>query len=119
MLFTGLLISTCNRVFPENETAALPGEYISIFATLHCRAFDLLVIVQKTEQEFSINRRVCFQRIRHGIFQSREYHLEQWLAFYDYEKRALTENKKGRILIYSPARNILFWGYHPYLKIKR
>src|SRR5580704_16751016 len=119
MLFTGLLISASNRTFPADETAGLPGEYISFCATRNCRVFDLLVIAQKKELEFSINRRVAFQRIRDGIFQSRKYHLEQWLACYDYEKKALTENKKGRILRYIPGKNKIFWGSHPYLKIKK
>jgi hypothetical protein len=119
MLFTGLLIPINNRIYTGIESLGLPGKYISIFASRHCRVFDLLIVAQKKEQEFSINRRVSFQRISHGVFQSREYHLEQWLAFYDPDKKALTENKNGRILTYIPAKNKLLWGCHPYQKLKK
>jgi hypothetical protein len=119
MIFYGLLLAGCNNIFRDTDKikSSLPGTYINQSAGSYSIAFDTLVINTENENIFSVERRVSFIKIRHGIQQSREYHLEHWLAVYDDKTKVLTETKRGRILSYVPEKKKLYLNNSVYQKI--
>ena len=56
----------------DKAKSSLPGTYINQSAGEYSRAFDTLVITPDEGNSYSIERRVSFQRFRHGKFESKE-----------------------------------------------
>ncbi len=117
-MFFGLLLSSCKNISADNGIKNfLPGVYVNHSAGSYSIAFDTLVVTHEDENIFSVERKVSFQKIRHGVLQSKEYHLEQWLAVYNDETKVLTETGKGRILSYVPEKKKLYLNNSVYQKI--
>jgi hypothetical protein len=113
-MFFGLCLTACNKI-----KESLPGTYINHTAGSYSIAFDTLVISAASDEEnsFLIERKVSFQKIRHGILQSKEYHLENWLSIYDDKTKVLTETKRGRVLTYVSEKKKLYLNNSVYQKI--
>jgi hypothetical protein len=121
--FYCLLLSACNNIFTTKNKVkeSLPGTYVNHSAGSYSSAFDTLIISKESEEgnSFLIERRVSFQKIRHGVLQSKEYHLEHWLAMYDDKTKVLTETKRGKILSYNPDKQKLYLNNSVYQKIEQ
>jgi hypothetical protein len=119
--FYCLLLSACNGMFAKDKVRdSLPGTYINQSSGNYSIAFDTLIISKENDggNSFSIERKVSFQKIRHGVLQSKEYHLEHWLAVYDDKIKVLTETKKGRMMTYVPEKKKLYLANNIYIKIE-
>ena len=114
MVFS-FLFWACNK-----QPKVIAGKYVNESSSTYSRAFDTLEITKEGTEEniFSIERRVSFQRIRNGKFLSKEYQLENWMAFYNPKTNVLTDMKKGRTIECIPEKRKLFLGNSTYLKIK-
>ena len=121
VMLYGLLLSACNNIFQKTNPVklSLQGTYINQSAGRYSIAFDTLVISKEYEEgnSFLIDRKVSFQKIRHGVLQSREYHQEHWLTIYDDKTKVLTETKSGKVLSYNPDKQKLYLNNSVYKKI--
>jgi hypothetical protein len=114
-MFFGLLFGSCK----DKSLASLPGIYVNESASRYTKAFDTLTIAKEGNggNIYSVARSVSFNRIKHGKLQSKEYHLNHWVAVYDERTNLLTDTKKGRSIAYIRGKKKLYLGNTAYLKL--
>lgn len=117
LLYGGLLchfLSGCVTV-PNNF---IPGTYVRTVINEFSIGRDTLIIGAVSATVYTIIHKGSYRRIKDSKLQPAQSIAENWTATYDTKKQVLMEAKKGKIISFDPAKNILLVGSSPYKKIK-
>jgi hypothetical protein len=107
--------SSCN---PGNTKDFIPGTYVREVNNEFSTGKDTLVIATINDRAYTILHKGSYQRIKDGELLPVKSMSENWSVTYDDHKQILIEAKRGKVISFDPARNILFVGSSLYKKIK-
>lgn len=103
---------------PDTTTDFIPGTYVRTVINEFSIGRDTLVIGAVTEATYTLIHKGSYRRIKDGRLMPAERISESWTATYDAGKKILMEAKRGKVISFDPAKNILLVGSSPYKKIK-
>lgn len=122
LIIAGLILTGCNSVLKNDDTiqSFIPGTYTSHLVGEYSIAEDTLVIskVSNKGNAYTIVRHISYQRIIEKKAQPMEYKIEKWVAIYNEQDKLLYEQKDGKIISFTPEKNMLLLGSAEYQKIK-
>jgi len=95
----------------------IPGTYVNIAGGKYSLADDTLVIVPSGSNNYLIERRTGFNRLRDGLKGKREYEKESWNVIYDEGTKTLQETRLGKLITFYPDSAILKVGKRVYKKL--
>lgn len=110
-----ILMTACTS---DKTRDFIPGTYVNHAEGEYSTASDTLIIIASESNNFTIERKTGFKRIRNGKTGKQEYETEDWKAIYDEGTKSLTETGKGKLLTFYPEANKLLVGKREYKKIK-
>lgn len=106
-----VLIAACTS---DKTREFIPGTYVNHAEGEYSIASDTLIIEASESNNFTIERKTGFKRIRNGKTGKQEYETEDWKAIYDEGTKSLTEFSKGKLLTFYPEANKLMVGKREY-----
>ena len=114
------LLLACESSKSDEIRAFIPGIYARFSDHEMRREYDTIRInvVSEAGNSYTLIRSSSFQRKLDGKEFPWEYKKEEWAAVYDENKRVLNETRKGKVLSFVPAKNILLVGTTEYKKLK-
>jgi hypothetical protein len=98
----------------------IPGVYSIHLEGEYSKGEDTLIINRSSDEgnTYLITRNSYYQRILEGKLQPWEHKTEHWTALYNEKDKVLLEQRKGKVISFSPERNVLLLGSSEYKKIK-
>lgn len=104
----------------QNIRDFIPGPYTRHTQNEYSEGYDTLFIshVNNDANAYTILRSATFQRVINGEKKPADHKTEKWIAIYDEKNNVLIEQKKGKIISFTPNKNQLLVGSSVYQKIK-
>lgn len=119
VLMAGLLLmAACASRSEQGLRAFIPGVYVHEIDHEFATGYDTLVIRHVQDNSYEITRRSTFQPIRNGRKLVPVHSREQLNGLFDECNQVIREQRKGKLLRFSPKTNKLFLGYSEYRKVK-
>jgi len=99
---------------------SLSGTFTNQSKSEYSIASDTLIITPSTQSgnNYQIERRTGYQKIRNGELQAKEYKTEKWQSSWNEDKQVLSETEYGRQITPSKDGNALTLKNTEYKKIK-
>lgn len=111
----GMLFLACQH---RSLRGFVPGVYVNHSEGEFSLSDDTLVIRLKDRDQFSVERKTGFNRIREGMAGGREHETENWQVELDEASAVLNELNHGKVIRLFPDSAMLRIGKREYSKIK-
>ena len=117
IIFTIVAFMGCKS---NSQSNFLSGTFTNQSKSEYSTASDTLIITPspQSRNNFQIERRTGYQKMRNGILQTKEYKTEKWQSSWSEDKQALTETEYGRQITPSMDGNSVTLKNTEYQKIK-
>lgn len=104
----------------NSQRNSVSGTFTNQSKSDYSIASDTLIItpLPQSNNNFQIERRTGYQKIRNGILQSKEYKTEKWQSSWSEDKQVLSETEFGRQITPSKDGSSLTLKNTKYQKIK-
>lgn len=113
ILYACMLLISCN---PDTNNTIPDGIYTCIHEHEFARTEDTFKLERINDTYFHITRHAGITGKMNGKMTSKQLHIETWKLEYDNAKKAFTELKTGKVLIWHPDKQALILGNKEYLK---
>lgn len=112
-----LTACACNS---KSNSGSLTGTFINYSKSEYSIAFDTLIIspLNQSGNNYQIERKTGYQKIRNGITQPKEYKMEKWQSTWNEESQKLSETEYGRQITSGKDGQTLTLKNTEYKKIK-
>ena len=105
----------------KTESGQPTGTYVNNSKSEYSLAFDTLIVtpLNKSDNNYQIERKTGYQKIRGGILKPKEYKVEKWQSSWDETKQTLSETELGRQMSLSQDGKVLTLKTTQYQRIKQ
>jgi len=117
LIFPVCLVMVLAACQTDQTREFIPGTYLNSAGGKYSLADDTLLIVPGESNNYLIERRTGFNRIRAGVKGKREYEKESWNATYDEGTKTLQETRLGKLITFCPDSGYLKVGKRKYMKL--
>lgn len=115
-----ILLITMMIACNESNRANLEGTYVAFHEHEFGATNDTLVVSKPTNGAgiYSIERRYGLVKKYEGRLFPKEWKTESWVLVYDSDKKMLTEQKTGKVLLWDNQQQRLLMGKLSFTKLK-
>jgi len=114
-----LLLSGCG-LSNNNVEDFIPGMYVKDFQQQYSSGSDTLIITIEDDAtgKYNIERRLSYVPVHDGKALNAKHEKQLWVALYNAGTKQLVVQRTGRLVSFSPEKQILTIGNSVYNKIK-
>ncbi len=119
-ILLAIIITACIACNSKSNSDSITGTFINYSKGEYSIAFDTLIItpLNQSGNNYQIERRTGYQKIRNGITQPKEYKVEKWQSTWNEENQKLSETEYGRQITSGKDGRTLTLKSTEYKKIK-